>query len=53
MAKVEYDEQLTSSEILSSDIASLGFDVMCTAVNSANKITIAKFKVDIPSANFF
>ena len=45
MATVEFDEQLTDSDILTSDIASLGFDVTCMAVTSDTQFSKVDFKV--------
>ena len=44
MATVEFDEQLTDSDILTSDIASLGFDVTCMAVTSDTQFSKVDFK---------
>ena len=45
MATVEFDEQITDSDILTSDIASLGFDVTCMAVTSDTQFSKVDFKV--------
>lgn len=47
MATVEFDEQVTTSDTLTTDIASLGFDVECVAVNSASDFSKVNFKVNV------
>ena len=45
MATVEFDESLTDSEILSKNIASLGFDVKVITVTTKTEFTTVRFKV--------
>ena len=45
MATVEFDEDLTTSEAVRTDIASLGFDVECIAVNNNTDFSRVNFKV--------
>ena len=45
LATVEFDENLTDSDILTKDIASLGFDVNLIAVTTRTEFTTVRFKV--------
>jgi Cu+-exporting ATPase len=50
LATVEFDENLTDSDILTKDIASLGFDVNLIAVTTRTEFTTVRFKVDLKGA---
>ena len=45
IATVEFDEDLTDSDILAKDIASLGFDVELIALTTDTELTTVRFKV--------
>ena len=47
MATVEFNESITTSDALVTDIASLGFDVECVAVSSSSDFSKVNFKVNI------
>ena len=45
MATVEFDEDLTDTDTLTKEIASLGFDVKLISVTTKTEVSTAKFKV--------
>lgn len=47
MATVEFDEDLTDTDTLVKEIASLGFDVKLTSITTKTEVSTAKFKVCI------
>ena len=47
MATVEFDELITTSDALTADISSLGFDVECVAVSGSSDFSKANFKVNV------
>ena len=47
IATVEFDEYLTTSDALTTDIASLGFDAECIAVSSNTEVSRVNFKVTL------
>ena len=47
MATVEFDEHITTSDALTTDISSLGFDVECVAVSGSSDFSKANFKVNV------